>query len=56
MDEKNDPGRRGPMDRIDREVLLAFVFIALLMLLAHFLQPEGQETKSSSGSHTHEKR
>lgn len=43
---------------LEREVILAVVFLYLMictiMLSIHYLQPGGQETKSSSTSPSHE--
>lgn len=61
MDEspkKNTPPRES--HALETEVIWAviglYVFIAGVLLLIHHLQPEGQETKSSSPSPSHVER
>lgn len=57
-DPNNAPAKKS-FD-LETEVILAvvglYIFIAAVLLLVHFLQPEGQETHTSSPSPSHAER
>ena len=59
MPEK-PPAPKKPQHALETEVIWAviglYIFIAGVLLLIHYLQPAGQETKSSSPSPSHAER
>ncbi len=54
MSKEKEPKGGNPAEKVGNDVVRMLMLMALLMLLVHFLQPEGRVTESSSTSQSHE--